>query len=530
MSRDLLNHLIICAVTALMLFAAPALAEGEDEESGVSLSLSTESDSEGDDELGRPNHRSFNLHLFAGAAFALGEDLEDAGYGDIGGQGALGLDWVLAEPLAFSILGGYNGFVTDDVEGLRDLFVGAGFRLRFLANRGGALNEEGGNPWGNLWLDAHISYHHYDLDHHGGFNVGLGYEFSLAKDFNFGPYGRFQYTPWGGGLEYTMFAVGVQFSLGGQLEPDDRDGDGVLDDDDECPDEAEDKDGFEDDDGCPDADNDQDGILDGDDECPDLAGVADKNGCPDDDVDRDGIKNDVDKCPDDAEDKDEFEDDDGCPDTDNDQDGVLDADDKCLNEAEDKDGFEDDDGCPDADNDQDGILDANDQCPNEPETVNEKDDEDGCPDLVRVEGGQIKILQKVYFATAKDKILERSFPVLEEVAAVIKLKAEIKVRVEGHTDDKGNDKRNQSLSERRAASVVKFLVEQGVEEERLMAEGKGETVPIADNKTADGRAQNRRVEFHIIQPPKPEPAAEEAAPTEGEAPAEAPAEEAPAAE
>ena len=89
-----------------------------------------------------------------------------------------------------------------------------------------------------------------------------------------------------------------------------------------------------------------------------VAKVGDKDG--------DGILDDVDKCPNDPEDKDGFEDDDGCPDPDNDKDGILDAKDKCPLEPEDKDGFQDEDGCPDPDNDKDGVPDASDKCPNEP--------------------------------------------------------------------------------------------------------------------------------------------------------------------
>ena len=132
----------------------------------------------------------------------------------------------------------------------------------------------------------------------------------------------------------------------------DRDGDGVPDSLDACPDEPEDKDGFQDEDGCPDLDNDGDGIPDHEDQCPN-----------------------------DPEDKDGFQDTDGCPEHDNDSDGIPDSLDRCPNEAEDKDGFEDDDGCPDPDNDGDGIPDKNDKCPNDPETVNGFEDEDGCPDV-----------------------------------------------------------------------------------------------------------------------------------------------------
>src|SRR5450432_3372842 len=102
------------------------------------------------------------------------------------------------------------------------------------------------------------------------------------------------------------------------------------------------------------------------------------------DRDGDGIVDDLDKCPDDPEDFDGFQDEDGCPDPDNDGDGILDVDDLCPNDPEDKDGFEDADGCPDPDNDKDRILDKDDKCPNEPETYNGFQDEDGCPDRGRV--------------------------------------------------------------------------------------------------------------------------------------------------
>jgi hypothetical protein len=153
----------------------------------------------------------------------------------------------------------------------------------------------------------------------------------------------------------------------------DRDGDGIKDDVDKCPDDPEDFDGFEDEDGCPDPDNDRDGIPDVDDKCPDIPedkdGIEDEDGCPEADIgdrDGDGIPDTTDKCPDAPEDFDGFQDADGCPDPDNDGDGIPDVSDLCPNDPEDKDGFEDADGCPDNDNDKDGVPDANDKCPNQP--------------------------------------------------------------------------------------------------------------------------------------------------------------------
>jgi outer membrane protein OmpA-like peptidoglycan-associated protein len=246
-------------------------------------------------------------------------------------------------------------------------------------------------------------------------------------------------------------------------------------------------------------DIDGDGILDNVDKCPrvpeDLDGFEDDDGCPEDDNDKDGIADKIDACPNDPEDRDNFEDDDGCPDADNDKDGLNDKIDKCPNDPEDTDGFEDDDGCPDIDNDKDGILDKDDKCPREPGVP-----PDGCPkkyNLVVVTEKKIELKQTVFFDTNKATIKKVSFALLTEVAQAMKDNPTIKVDVEGHTDSQGNDRFNLKLSQRRAESVKKFLVGKGVSSDRMRPKGYGENVPIADNRTADGRAQNRRVEFVI---------------------------------
>jgi len=185
----------------------------------------------------------------------------------------------------------------------------------------------------------------------------------------------------GVGVPKFRAILGVSYTA----EARDRDGDGINDDQDQCPTEAEDKDGFEDTDGCPDRDNDGDTIQDKDDKCPNQAedpdGFQDTDGCPDPDNDNDGVDDSHDQCPDKAETKNGFKDDDGCPDEpDKDGDGVPDAKDQCPDQAEDTDGFQDTDGCPDPDNDGDGISDDEDECVDEPETKNGFQDEDGCPD------------------------------------------------------------------------------------------------------------------------------------------------------
>jgi outer membrane protein OmpA-like peptidoglycan-associated protein len=278
---------------------------------------------------------------------------------------------------------------------------------------------------------------------------------------------------------------------------------------DRCPDVPEDFDGFEDEDGCPeDQDTDKDGIPDSVDRCPndpeDFDGDNDEDGCPDlaQDADGDGIVDDVDQCPDNPEDKDGFEDEDGCPDPDNDKDTILDSTDKCPLEPEDRDGFEDEDGCPDPDNDQDRITDNVDQCPNQPEDYDGDADEDGCPDVYKsivVTADRIELKQKVYFASGKDRILPRSYALLNEVALALRDNPTLRVRIEGHTDSQGSSRYNEKLSDRRANSVRRYLVDQGITGDRMVAVGYGEERPIEDNRTAAGREANRRVEFHVIK-------------------------------
>ncbi|MCO4770094.1 MAG: OmpA family protein [Deltaproteobacteria bacterium] len=286
----------------------------------------------------------------------------------------------------------------------------------------------------------------------------------------------------------------------------DRDGDGILDGVDECPEVEEDMDGFEDEDGCPEVDNDEDGVVDGEDGCPldpeDVDQFEDADGCPDPDNDGDTFLDGVDDCPDAAEDVDQFEDGDGCPDPDNDADGVPDADDACPNAPEDLDTWEDEDGCPDEDNDGDGFLDADDLCPLDAENVNDFKDDDGCPDdtIAVVKDDKIVILDKILFVTAKDVILRRSYPILEAVKNTILDNPRIlKVRIEGHTDDRGSDGYNQRLSDQRAAAILRYLIAAGVSAERLESVGYGEVRPIDSNDTADGRERNRRVEFTILE-------------------------------
>ena len=306
--------------------------------------------------------------------------------------------------------------------------------------------------------------------------------------------------------------------------PKDADADGIADGDDQCPAEPEDMDGDRDDDGCPEedappppapvyvppppvaGDMDGDGVVDADDACPDVPedmdGFKDADGCPELDNDNDGVIDGMDACPMAAEDFDQFADTDGCPDPDNDNDGIDDAADRCPNEAEDLDGDRDADGCPDQDADGDGVPDDSDACPDAAETQNQYLDDDGCPDekprRVEVTKQQIVIKEQIQFESGKAAIRSASYPVLDDVVMVLRDYPDIQIRVEGHTDNVGNDALNLELSKARADSVFEYIIARGIDARRVLTEGFGETRPIDTNTTTAGKARNRRVEFHIL--------------------------------
>jgi outer membrane protein OmpA-like peptidoglycan-associated protein len=250
----------------------------------------------------------------------------------------------------------------------------------------------------------------------------------------------------------------------------DRDGDGVVDEIDACPDST----GIETDDaetnGCPDSDGDK--IVDKLDACVSTAGVASveakKNGCP-------------------------------LP-TDKDRDGVLDVNDACPEEP----GVETEDpatnGCaPPQDTDQDTVMDPEDACPTVKGKPSADPKKNGCP-AARIEKGQIRIIERVEFDTGSSKIQAGSDSVLSAVLEVLKnLPESTKLNIEGHTDDRGNDAANKDLSRRRAESVKKWLVARGISPNRLSSLGYGEERPLGTNETEEGRQDNRRVEFHIVE-------------------------------
>ncbi len=341
----------------------------------------------------------------------------------------------------------------------------------------------------------------------------------------------------------------------------DNDKDDIFDEEDRCPSEAEDHDAFQDDDGCPDTDNDGDGIIDGNDQCPnhaeDFDGLDDDDGCPDADNDGDGIDDGQDQCPSEAEDRDGFQDDDGCPDEDNDGDKVADRDDKCpfakgparlqgcpaidrdddgvldeLDLCPDVAGLQENQGCPvnDADgdglldhldtcpddkgapylsgcpdHDRDGIHDLADQCPQSPENINLVEDQDGCPEkspraLVKRYPKSFSLRQAIVFDPSISEIRETSLVVVDHLAAYLKVHPEVElVKIESHSDDRGGSKANMRKTQKKAELIRDALVDRGVDGSRIKAVGLGQSLPIADNFTAEGRRQNNRLEFHILK-------------------------------
>ena len=217
------------------------------------------------------------------------------------------------------------------------------------------------------------------------------------------------------------------------------------------------------------------------------------------DADNDGIPDDLDACPTEPEDHQGSDPNDGCPvPPDKDGDGIPDMYDKCPDQPEDKDGIQDADGCPEDDADQDGVPDAQDACPREPGKPSPDPKKNGCPIFIQKDEGVVRVLQQVHFATGKADILPDSFPMLNEIAQLLKVNPGIKkMSIEGHTDNKGSADLNKTLSQKRADSVMKYLVDHGVEQGRLEAHGYGMERPIESNDTDKGRAANRRVEFKI---------------------------------
>jgi outer membrane protein OmpA-like peptidoglycan-associated protein len=258
----------------------------------------------------------------------------------------------------------------------------------------------------------------------------------------------------------------------------------------------------------PPVDTDQDGVADAQDLCPPQPAGPHPDparaGCPRPDADADGMFDDEDQCPTLAAGSRPDPQRSGCPDGDDDNDGVFNSEDQCRTQHRGLTPDPSQPGCPQPDRDNDSVADTVDACPDKPGAPHPEPAKNGCPGLVLVENDRIVILKPVFFATLKDRILSKSFPLLQAVANALRATRDIRrVSIEGHTDSQGDDAFNLDLSQRRASNVVRYLIEQGVEPSRLEPIGYGETRPIQSNQTARGRASNRRVEFRIVDPAPP---------------------------
>lgn len=234
----------------------------------------------------------------------------------------------------------------------------------------------------------------------------------------------------------------------------------------------------------PPKDRDGDGILDSADACPDVKGLAQFNGCPD--TDNDGLADKDDKCPEVAG-LPRYQ---GCPIPDTDGDGINDEEDKCKDVK----GLPRYQGCPIPDGDNDGVNDEEDKCPTLPGPVANG----GCPEIKAEIRKRVDVASKsIFFATGSSKLLSKSNKSLNDLVKILKDDPNLKLDINGHTDNVGKPEKNQLLSEKRATAVSDYLQKKGIEASRVKATGFGQDQPIADNKKASGRAKNRRVELQL---------------------------------
>lgn len=342
-----------------------------------------------------------------------------------------------------------------------DLIVPVGAGIKFRITSGFAIQYQYTYNFTNN--DTRDLVEKGGKDVFGQHSVGLVFSFGKAKDSDKdGIADKFDKCP------DTPLGVKVD-ALGCPI---DTDNDGTPDYLDKCPDIK----GLAKFDGCPDTDG--DGIPDAQDKCPKVAGLAKFDGCPD--TDGDGIPDSLDKCPKVAGIA-KFN---GCPDTDGD--GVPDAEDECPTVAGTV------KGCPDKD--KDGIPDKDDKCPNVPGIAANK----GCPE-VKAETKKVfaEALQGIQFETGKDIITKKSYTILDKVVTVMNDNPAYLLEINGHTDNVGDDNKNLILSDKRSVAVKNYLIQKGIAASRLTAKGYGETMPVAPNTTAAGKAQNRRVEFKV---------------------------------
>jgi len=357
---------------------------------------------------------------------------------------------------------------------------GAGFELGAMA--GLRLHPFGQRGVAGLWLDgdggvavtggavrptfdAHIGYD-FRVGH-GRLDVGpfVGYAQVIQPDDQLRP------------ADAHVGQAGLHVALGARLPEAarvDRDGDGVFDDEDACPDVP----GLRTTDprtnGCPRGDRDQDTIFDDEDACPDAPGIRTSdpktNGCPRSDRDHDTI----------------FDDEDACPDVP----GVPTTDPKTN-------------GCPRADRDNDGVFDDEDACPDIPGVRTADPKTNGCPpagEQVRLVGDRIVLDEIIHFDTDSPRIRHASWALCKNVADFIQKNPDVlEIDIEGHADETGTTAHNLTLSRDRANAVKALIVKYGVDATRITTHAYGESRPKVPGHAEEQLRQNRRVEFTVTR-------------------------------
>ncbi|MBI2897051.1 MAG: OmpA family protein [Deltaproteobacteria bacterium] len=380
-----------------------------------------------------------NLHLEPAVGLLVTAPQSDR-FG-VGGGGAIKLEIAPGERIGFQVMAAAmafrDGTSPDPALGVVDpgagglMMAGGGVRLRPFNDHGGYAIHVGGadhhrgNLFGNLWLDADVGYVRTGPKNRLGFDAAIGLELSVMDGLQVGPYAKYlQVVEMASQLEpedARIVLAGLSFSVGGgAVHPSDRDGDGLIDEVDRCPDDAEDPDGFEDEDGCPELDNDHDDIPDNRDRCPLV--------------------------------------------------------------PEDPDGFEDHDGCPEPGPAQNPEVPV-------PETRTEERDEEA----------DILLEQRVHFDTAKARVRTRFRPLVRQVQALMDGHPEfLRIRIEGHADERGTRAYNQWLSTERARRAAVVLQRYGVDPARIEIIGYGRDRPLAPGRSERALYMNRRVDFRII--------------------------------
>lgn len=393
------------------------------------------------------------------------------GYDRLVPVGWLALDWQFERPWAIELMFGLGHQIeqSDQVAKYDDGFwtIAIGARWRPLDDAGGYATESAGNALGNLWVSAHLGYYAVD-DVEFGFDLAVGYQLSIVRPLQIGVFVRSALVPDAGGFDgaHLFLWGGIDFSLSliGDNAPSDSDDDGLSDDREETlgtnPEDAD-----SDDDGLPDG-------IEAEGDTDPLVKDTDGDGLEDgeEDADHDGNLDDDETNPADA---------------DTDGGGVTDGNERRTgtdprNPQDDR-----------RDEDFDGVVDDADDCPDT--LPNTEVTPRGCAILQRNVN-----LQGIQFGSGSAEILRESENMLQRGLMLLRQNPGVRVEIAGHTDDRGQTGANVRLSRARAESVRRWLIDHGIEARRLEVRGYGESNPIADNETEEGRARNRRIEFRRL--------------------------------